>query len=147
MHQSRLVHRVLIMVAKALVLAMLRLGVVRNGVKLCTTLHRKVHFEHTGEWPEVVRHTCDNARCMEPSHLIGGTQSDNVADMDERGRRTDQRNFGESNGRAVLSDSECKYIRDHYIKSSRTNGLPALARMFSVGTSQIWRIVNDKQRT
>lgn len=121
--------------------------VVIDGHKMCTTLHRKVHYEATGEWPEVVRHICDNARCIEPTHLRSGTQIDNVADMDERGRRTDQRNFGEDNGRAVLTDSECKYIRDHYIKGSRTNGTPALAAMFNTGTSQIWRIVNDKQRT
>ena len=121
--------------------------IILNGVKICTTLHRKVHYIRTGEWPEVVRHTCDNARCIEPTHLISGTQADNVADMDERGRRTDQRNFGEANGRAVLSDSACKYIRDHYIKGSRTCGTPALARQFNVGTSQIWRVVNDKQRT
>lgn len=25
--------------------------------------------------------------------------------------------------------------------------VPALAAMFNVGTSQIWRVVNDKQRT
>lgn len=36
---------------------------------------------------EIVRHTCDNPPCVEESHLATGTQAENMADMDERGRR------------------------------------------------------------
>lgn len=35
----------------------------------------------------VVRHTCDNPKCINPAHLLIGTVADNVADMDQRGRR------------------------------------------------------------
>jgi len=34
----------------------------------------------------VVRHKCDNPRCINPEHLSHGTQSDNVSDRDSRGR-------------------------------------------------------------
>lgn len=117
-----------------------------GGVGRYTTLHRKVHYEATGEWPEVVRHTCDNPRCINPAHLVGGTQYDNVRDMHDRNRVGDCRNFGTANGRTVLTDAQVAHIRASYIKGSREYGLPALARKYGVGTSQIHRIVKGQQR-
>ena len=111
-----------------------------------TTLHRVVFYAAHGYLPEVVRHNCDNPRCIEITHLEPGTQVDNMRDMRERGRAGDCRNFGEANGRAVLTDEQVQTIRDLYIKGSRQYGLPALARQFGVGTSQIWRIVQNEQR-
>lgn len=69
-----------------------------------------------------------------------------MRDCAERGRLGDCRNFGESNGRAVLTDSDVAEIRRTYVKGSKKFGLPALARKFGVGTSQIHRIVKCIQR-
>ena len=50
-----------------------------------TRLHRVVFFRHNGYWPEVVRHTCDNPRCINPDHLLAGNNYDNMQDRKERG--------------------------------------------------------------
>ena len=48
--------------------------------------HRWFFLQHNGYLPPVVRHACDNPKCVNPAHLVGGTQKDNVKDMMERGR-------------------------------------------------------------
>jgi hypothetical protein len=50
----------------------------------------------------VVRHVCDNPRCINVAHLIIGTQTDNVADRERRGRTS----FGERHATAKLSKKE-----------------------------------------
>lgn len=117
-----------------------------DGTVHKTTLHRAVFYEAHGYLPEVVRHTCDNGRCIEITHLVPGTQKDNVRDMYERGRAVQYDRRGERNSRAVLTDEQCAAIRSRYRKNCRINGLPALAREFGVGTSQVWRIVKGVQR-
>ena len=111
------------------------------GTKKPTTKHRKVYYEATGELPEVVRHKCDNPRCVNPEHLEGGTQKDNMADMYERNRAGDRRNFGAANGRTKLNPCDVAAIRKSYISGSRTHGLSALAKQFSISTSQVRRVV------
>lgn len=56
------------------------------GVKRHMPLHRAVFWDTYGYLPEVVRHTCDNTRCINPAHLLPGTQKDNMQDCIRRGR-------------------------------------------------------------
>ena len=58
------------------------------GIHNHVRVHRLVFAHHNdGASPPVVRHTCDNPPCCNPSHLLGGTMADNGADMAARGRR------------------------------------------------------------
>lgn len=115
---------------------------VRDGKRVTTTLHRAVFYDYTGTWPEVVRHTCDNARCINTLHMVAGTQVDNMADMHGRGRAGDCRNFSTNNGRCVLTDAQVAEIRARY---ETGNGM-ALSREYGISRSQIGRIVKGEQR-
>lgn len=55
--------------------------------------HRLAYCKKMGILPEcikgqVVRHTCDNQRCVNPDHLIIGTYQDNMDDKVARNRQT-----------------------------------------------------------
>lgn len=56
--------------------------------KVGKVAHRVCYELHFGSIPKgkILRHTCDNPRCVRPSHLIPGTQQQNVDDMWSRGR-------------------------------------------------------------
>lgn len=50
--------------------------------------HRLVRAMSGGDvLAPVVMHTCDNPSCVNPDHLQDGTYTDNMADMDVKGRR------------------------------------------------------------
>lgn len=56
---------------------------------------------------DVVRHRCDTPRCVNPDHLLVGTQGDNLADM-----RARQRNArGSRHGLSKLKDKDIYEIR------------------------------------
>jgi hypothetical protein len=52
--------------------------------------HRHSYQVYKGDIPNglLVRHTCDNRKCVNPDHLIVGTQQDNMNDMVERNRQS-----------------------------------------------------------
>lgn len=51
--------------------------------------HRYSYVLHKGPIPlgTIIRHTCDNPACINPEHLLAGTQQDNINDCIARGRR------------------------------------------------------------
>lgn len=75
--------------------------------------HRLVYCQHNNVPLEsikgkVVRHTCDMPSCVNPDHLELGTQKDNAADRDTRGRN------GYSDFRSRVTTKELLLIRDSH---------------------------------
>jgi len=61
-----------------------------------------------------VLHKCDNPPCCNPAHLFLGTQADNMADMNSKGRRRNRALLGEANPQAVMTEELVKKIRGLY---------------------------------
>lgn len=84
-----------------------------------------------------VCHTCDRPKCCNPSHLWLGTNAENQQDCVRKGRRPEIDQKGETNHRAILTESEVKDIRQ-FIQAGLTN--IAIGPMYGVTHSMISRI-------
>lgn len=85
----------------------------------------------------LVRHTCDIACCVNPAHLILGTDSDNMRDKVLRGRSS----TGEKNGRAILTEESVKEIRTLYTAGKN---IAQIASITQIARHNVSDIVNLK---
>ena len=88
----------------------------------------------------VIMHTCDNRRCVNPKHLIEGTQQENVLDMISKDRAK-QSHIGNKNGRAILSKQDIPRILE-YIEQGYTH--KAISIIFKVDRSTITSVINKR---
>lgn len=119
-------------------------GKVRAGGKL-RRAHREAFAAHNGLGSTeniVVRHTCDTPLCVNPAHLLSGTQADNVRDKVERGRQRGAK--GEAHGHSKLTEADIRAIRAAYVYRSKEHNLCALAQQFGVSHFAIHQIVRRK---
>ncbi len=105
-----------------------------------TRAHRFSYILAHGEIPKglLVRHTCDHPACVNPAHLLTGTDYDNCHDKIDRGRENPPK--GSRNRHAKLTDSQVILIRQLADSQSRDD----LAERFSVHPVTIDSIVNGK---
>lgn len=75
----------------------------------------------------LVCHSCDNPECVNPGHLWLGTDRENLADRNTKGRGT----FGARNGRSKLTEGDVVRLR-----AMRAQGVswPKLAKAFGIST-------------
>lgn len=109
-------------------------------------LHRVVYCEHNNISIDsiellVVRHSCDNPRCINPAHLLLGTHIDNMQDKVTRGR---SRNLWHR----VLTNEQVKAIRKDYVagdgKKLNPFGYSGLAKKYAVDRNAIRLVVLGK---
>lgn len=91
----------------------------------------------------VVRHKCDNPRCINVEHLEPGTQRQNMDDMTARGRRV----RGEKVGNSKLSEAQILEIKSLYVPRSKDANQYQLAQRFGVSQSEISQILSAKRWT
>lgn len=75
--------------------------------------HRASYIINKGEIPDglYVLHSCDNPSCVNPNHLRVGTQSENIKEAFDKGRKVQPILFGEKNPKSKLTIEQVKFIK------------------------------------
>lgn len=107
--------------------------------------HRYSWQLHNGDIPGglCVLHNCpggDNPLCVNPAHLFLGTNRDNVADRDQKGRQCK----GVRHWCAKLNDELVRMVRRRHVPGCRVNGARPLARELGVSKPVIDGIVKGR---
>jgi hypothetical protein len=99
-------------------------------------IHALAYYLHNGEIQpgNVHRHTCHKPNCFNPSHIIEGTQADNIKDKQHSGRQP----VGTEIYNAKLNENAVRHIRQ-----SKEN-LGELSRKFNVSRSSIKQVRDGK---
>ena len=115
----------------------LRYGYGRFRMRGSETLaHRASYIIFIGEIPSgmCVCHKCDVRSCVNPEHLFLGTQSENIADAERKGRNA----WGVRNRHNKLSEDEVRKIR------MDQRPIAEIARSYNVTDTAIWSIKHRK---
>lgn len=123
-------------------------GYGKIGIRCKVYLSHRISYQIAfGDFPKDLNilHKCDNTSCVNPNHLLLGTQKDNIDDMWKKGRgaRFPDRK-GEKAPNCKLTDKQVEEIRMRY--STGKENQTQLAKVFGVDPSQIGNIVRYKQR-
>lgn len=91
----------------------------------------------------VVMHTCDTPLCVNPAHLVQGTQQENMLDKTAKGRAAypgmRRPLYGTDNPAAKIDAALAERIRASY--DPETVSYRMLSQQFGISKSQVFRIV------
>ena len=123
-------------------------GRINRGGKL-VRLHRAVWERDHGPIPDgmVIMHTCDNPPCINPLHLVMGTQTANIKDMwtkDRGARHFGNRhtfgkhiNVGETHGLSKFTNADVVAIKKRLKDGEK---VVEIAKDFKVSRAAIYHI-------
>ncbi len=134
-------------------------GVFRDDEQRLGRAHRFAYKHFNGPVPDglLVRHTCDVRHCVNPEHLIVGTQLANQDDCRQRerwGKRRDQAKLNGTGGQNALRGARhprssltalqatqliAQYENDNITKKS-------LAERYGVSTATVHKILSNRER-
>lgn len=100
--------------------------------------HRLSYEMHNGAIPDghVVRHSCHNPSCVNPGHLLTGTQQDNVNDTMQAGHI-----------RVNEAHPNCKFSNEVVAEVRQSSGKRKdIAKAFGISESQVGNIRSGAQR-
>jgi len=120
-------------------------GVKQNGGYGRVNISATTRYAHRVAWElannmsaddVTVRHSCDNPGCVNPVHLDAGTDSENLTDAYERGRRAK----GEKHHNSKLTEADVVEIRSRYDEGGCS--YRSLAEDYPVSSGAIAQIIN-----
>ena len=105
---------------------------ISDGKPVNYRAHRFAWMLYNGRIPEgmVIMHSCDVPLCVNPAHLKLGTQAENVADRDSKGRTAK----GEKQGASKLTETQARFIK----RSSKPTQV--LANRFGIHYTTVMKI-------
>lgn len=89
----------------------------------------------------VIRHKCDNPRCVNGEHLLDGTQKNNMQDMIDRGRQRKKETYKLHTRHRKFDDETILQIK------SATGKLKWIAQEFGITTGYVSKLRNGKAKT
>jgi hypothetical protein len=108
--------------------------------------HRLAYEMAHGPVPDglCVCHTCDNRKCVNPAHLFLGTNADNVADRESKGRGRPSNPKGSASWAATLDEKKVLAIRKQLSAGGKQT---EVAKAFGISQSTISQIKRRKTWT
>jgi HNH endonuclease len=116
---------------------------VRDNYRRVEQAHRIMFSIVHGPIPDgyVVMHKCDVPLCVNPDHLESGTQQQNIADRDRKGRTAPLR--GEAAPWAKITEAEARELIRAYATGEFLQ--QELADRYGLGLTQVNRIITGKR--
>lgn len=102
--------------------------------------HRLSYLIHYGEIPDglFVCHTCDNPKCVKPSHLFLGDSKQNMQDMQTKGRHL----CGEKNAMNKLTEEMVLQI--HLLAKEGLSQMK-IAKSFHISQGTVFKILHGER--